>query len=302
VTDIRFEREAAPDYRRALQVAPAVRRVTARNPGPFTFHGTNSYLIGQASLAIVDPGPDNPAHGDALLAAAHGRPITHIFVTHTHLDHTGAIERLVDATGAATVGGGPHRPARPLHIGEVNPLDAAADMRFVPVVTIRDGDTVAGDGWTIEAIATPGHTANHLAFALREHDLILSGDHVMGWATTIVAPPDGAMADYMRSLDRLLARPEEDYLPGHGGPIAAAHAYVRALKHHRRMREAAILARLAAGDRTIANLVAAIYRDTPAALHGAAALSVLAQLEDLVERGPVVTEGPARIDGEYRLA
>jgi glyoxylase-like metal-dependent hydrolase (beta-lactamase superfamily II) len=302
VADIVFEREAPPDYGQAVQVAPSVWRVTARNPGPFTFHGTNSHIVGEASLAIIDPGPNDPAHVEGLLAAAGGRTVTHIFITHTHLDHSGATERLVEATGAKTVGAGPHRPARPLHIGEVNPLDASADLRFIPDLTIGDGETVAGDGWTLEAIATPGHTANHLAFALRGLDLILSGDHVMGWATTIVAPPDGAMADYMRSLDRLLARPEELYLPGHGGPVTAAHAYVRALKNHRRMREAAIMARLAAGDRVIAALVASIYRDTPAALHGAAALSLLAHLEDLVARGLVITEGPARIDGTYRLA
>src|SRR5262249_38282217 len=165
-----------------------------------------------------------------------------------------------------------------------------------------DGEIVAGDGWAIEAIATPGHAANHLAYALSGRDLLFSGDHVMGWSTTIVAPPDGAMADYMRSLDRLLARAEENYLPGHGGEIPSAPAYVRALRNHRRMREAAILARLSAGDRTIAALVAAIYRDIPAALHGAAALSVLAHLEDLVARGAVATEGPPHIDGSFRLA
>jgi glyoxylase-like metal-dependent hydrolase (beta-lactamase superfamily II) len=196
----------------------------------------------------------------------------------------------------------PHRPARPLHTGEANPLDASADTRFTPKLTIADGDLVAGDGWMIEAIATPGHTANHLAFALNGRNLIFSGDHVMGWSTTIVAPPDGAMADYMRSLDRLLARGEDHYLPGHGGPIDGAHAYVRALRNHRRMREAAILARLAAGDRSVAMLVAAIYRDTPPALHGAASLSVLAHLEDLVARGSVATDGPPRRDGTYRLA
>lgn len=302
MADIAFEQEAVPEYGHAVQIAPSVRRVTARNPGPFTFHGTNSYIVGEASLAIIDPGPDDREHVAALLAATAGRAVTHVFITHTHLDHSGAAERLVEATGAKTVGAGPHRPARPLHIGEVNPLDAAADTRFIPDLTIHDGETVAWDGWTLEAIATPGHTANHLAFSLREADLILSGDHVMGWATTIVAPPDGAMADYMRSLDRLLARPEALYLPGHGGPVTAAHAYVRALKNHRRMREAAIVARLAAGDRAIAAIVAAIYRDTPTALHGAAALSVLAHLEDLVARGVAITEGPARIDGTYRLA
>ena len=196
--DIEFEREAAPDYGRAVEVARAVWRVTAHNPGPFTFHGTNSYLVGEGSFAIVDPGPDSPEHVAALLRAAGNRKVTHILVTHTHLDHTGATGQLVEATGAVTVGAGPHRPARPLHTGEANPLDASADMHFTPQLTIADGDVVAGDGWAVEAIATPGHTANHLAFALNRHDLIFSGDHVMGWSTTIVAPPDGAMADYMR--------------------------------------------------------------------------------------------------------
>ncbi len=300
--EITFQGEAAPDYGHTVEMEAAVRRVTARNPGPFTFHGTNSYVVGERTVAIIDPGPDDPEHVAALLLAAGDSAVTHVLVTHTHLDHSGAAARLVAATGAVTVGAGPHRLARPLHIGETNPLDAAADTGFAPDVTVVDGEVVAGDGWAIEAIATPGHTANHLAFALRGRGLIFSGDHVMGWSTTIVAPPDGAMVDYMRSLDRLLARSEERYLPGHGGPIAAAHAYVRALRNHRRMREAAILARVAAGDRTIAALVAAIYRDTPAALHGAAALSVLAHLEDLVARGSVRTDGPARLDGAYRLA
>src|SRR5262249_35846103 len=161
-------------------------------------------------------------------------------------------------------------------------------------VTLGNGETVTDNGWTIEAIATPGHTANHLAYALRGQELLFSGDHVMGWSTSIVAPPDGAMADYMSSLDRLLARTEDHYLPGHGRPILAARAFVRALKNHRCMREAAILARLPAGARTIPELVAAIYRDTPVALHAAAGLSVLAQLEDLVARGVVATDGPPR--------
>ena len=180
MADVVFEREAPPDYDRARAVAPGVRRLTARNPGPFTFHGTNTYLVGNGSLAVVDPGPDIAAHVDALLAAADGAPVTHVFLTHTHRDHSGAVERLVAATGAKTLGAGPHRPARPLHIGEVNPLDASADTRFVPDQTLADGTVVAGDGWAIEAIATPGHTANHLAYALRGGGLVLSGDHVMG--------------------------------------------------------------------------------------------------------------------------
>jgi hydroxyacylglutathione hydrolase len=279
-----------------------LRRVTARNPGPFTFHGTNSYIVGEGKVAIVDPGPDDDAHIAALLAASTGETVTHILVTHTHRDHSGGAARLVRATGAATVGGGPHRPARPLREGETGGLDAAADTLFLPDIVLGDGDSVEAGSWRLTAVATPGHTANHLAFALGGSDLLFSGDQVMAWSTTVVAPPDGSMADYMASLDRLLARPERRYLPGHGGPVGDAHAYVAALKRHRLAREAAILDRLAAGDRSIGQVVAAVYADTDPALHGAAALSVLAHLEDLVARGAVVSGGPPHLGGLYRLA
>jgi glyoxylase-like metal-dependent hydrolase (beta-lactamase superfamily II) len=302
MSDISFTRDFEPRHGEAVTVAPGVRRVTAPNSGPFTFHGTNSYLIGSGPVALIDPGPDDDRHVAALMAALGGETLSHIFVTHTHRDHTGALVKLKAATGAVTVAAGPHKFARTLNLGEVNPLDAAADLDFAPDVTLADGGGIAGDGWQIEGIATPGHTGNHLAFALKGGDLIFSGDHVMAWSTTIVAPPDGSMADYMASLDKLMARPEERYLPGHGGPVGDAHGYLRALKSHRRMREAAILGRLAKGDETIAAMVAAIYRDTDPRLHGAAALSVLAHLEDLVVRGKVVTDGPPALDGRYRLA
>jgi glyoxylase-like metal-dependent hydrolase (beta-lactamase superfamily II) len=302
MSDIAFDRDFVPMHGRAVEVAPGVRRVTARNPGPFTFHGTNSYIVGRGRVAIVDPGPDDAAHIAALLAATAGETITHIFLTHTHRDHSGGVAPLKAATGAITLGEGPHRPARPLHDGETNQLDAAADMDFSPDIRLGDGEAVAGGDWRIEAIATPGHTANHLALALSVSDLLFSGDHVMGWSTTVVAPPDGSMADYMRALQRLLDRPERRYFPGHGGPVADAHGYVRGLIAHRRMRERAILERLAAGDRGIAEITRAIYRDIPPALHGAAALSVLAHLEDLVERGRVATDGPPSLQATYRLA
>lgn len=302
MSDIPFDRRFEPNHGLAVEVAPGVRRVTAPNAGPFTFHGTNSYIVGHGRVAIIDPGPEDEAHFAALMGATAGETITHVLVTHTHRDHSTGTPRLVAASGARTVGGGPHRPARPLHVGEVNLLDAAADTDFVPDTTLGDGDLIAGDGWRLTAIPTPGHAANHLAYALEDSDLLFSGDHVMAWSTSIVAPPDGAMADYTASLDRLLGRPETRYLPGHGGPVIGAHAFVRSLKAHRRMREAAILDRLDKGDRTIPAIVSAIYRGTDPALHGAAALSVLAHLEDLVARSTVATDGPPTLDGIYRPA
>ena len=296
---ITFDKTFEPRHGIAVAVAPGIRRVTARNPSPTTFHGTNSYIVGSGRVAIVDPGPDDKAHVAALLKATEGETVSHIVLTHTHRDHSGALAALSAATGATTAGGGPHRPSRPPREGENARLDAAGDASFMPGIRLGDGDSIGEDTWRIEAIATPGHTANHLAFALAGQNLLFSGDHVMGWSTTIVAPPDGAMRDYMQSLDKLAARPEPRYLPGHGGPVEDAPTYVRALKRHRRMREAAILDRLVKGDRTIPDIVAAIYRDTDPRLHRAAGLSVLAHLEDLVTAGKVASDGLPTVEGRF---
>ncbi len=286
----------------AEEVAPRVRAIVADNPGPFTFKGTVSYIIGRGKVAILDPGPDDEAHVAALLDAVRGETVTHIFVTHTHRDHSPAVPRIKAATGATVYAEGPHRPARPLHIGETNRLDASADLEFRPDVALADGDVVTGDGWTIEAVATPGHTANHMAYAFKESDLLFSGDHVMAWATTIVAPPDGAMSDYMASLAKLARRSEPVYLPGHGGPVREAPRFVERLIIHRRRREASILRRLGEGAADIPTLVRAIYIGLDPRLVGAAALSVLAHLEDLFARGLVATDGAPAIGGTYRLA
>ncbi|MBZ9814143.1 MBL fold metallo-hydrolase [Mesorhizobium sp. CA7] len=299
---LEFDTSFAPAYGRAVPVAPDVLRITARNPGPFTFHGTNSYLVGSDTLAVIDPGPEDDTHLETLLKAIGGRPISHIFVSHTHRDHSPLAARLKERTGAATLAEGPHRPARPLRIGEVNPLDASADLAFVPDVVLADNALTEGNGWAIRTVLTPGHTANHAVFALEGTGTLFSADHVMAWSTSIVAPPDGAMADYMSSLDKLLARDDRLLLPGHGGPVAAPQSFMRGLKTHRKMRERAILERIRAGDRTIAEMVAAIYRDTDPRLHGAAGLSVLAHLEDLVARGLVTTEGDPAIDGIFSPA
>lgn len=296
-----FDNSFSPDYGHAVEVAPGVKRITVNNPGPFTFHGTNSYIVGHDTLAIIDPGPEDEAHYAALLRAIAGRPVSHIFVSHTHRDHSPLAARLKEATGAIVVAEGVHRPARPLHIGEINPLDASADIVFAPDIAIADSEVIEGDGWALKAIHTPGHTANHTAFVLEGTGLLFSADHVMAWATTIVAPPDGAMADYMASLDKLLERDDRIYLPGHGGPVENPQAFVRGLRAHRRMRERAILERIRKGDRSISDIVKAIYRDTDPRLHGAAGLSVLAHLEDLVGRGLVATEGSVALGGVFEL-
>jgi glyoxylase-like metal-dependent hydrolase (beta-lactamase superfamily II) len=296
---LKFEKSFQPAYGGAVAIAPDVQRVTAPNPSPFTFHGTNSYLIGRDTLAVIDPGPDDDSHLRTLLAVIDGRPVSHIFVSHTHRDHSPLAARLKAETGAIVLAEGPHRPARPLRTGESNPLDASADTDFTPDQALANGTVVDGDGWSVRAVSTPGHTANHMAFALEGRRILFSADHVMAWSTSIVAPPDGAMADYMASLDTLLERDDRLLLPGHGGPVSAPHAFMRGLKAHRKMRERAILERLRKGDRTIKTMVEAIYRDTDPRLHGAAGLSVLAHLEDLVTRGTVVTDGSPSIDGIY---
>ncbi|TDT94432.1 glyoxylase-like metal-dependent hydrolase (beta-lactamase superfamily II) [Azorhizobium sp. AG788] len=298
--DIPFDRKFPVPSGRLDEVTPLVRRIVAPNPSPFTFTGTCSYIVGRGQVAILDPGPDDPAHVAALLDAVRGETVTHIVVTHTHRDHSPAAAALKAATGAVTVGEGPHRPARPLHIGEINALDASGDMDFLPDIALAEGEALTGPGWTLEAIATPGHTANHLAFALPENDLLFSGDHVMAWATTIVAPPDGAMGDYVRSLKKLAARSEPLYLPGHGGPVRDAPAFVRDYLDHRRAREAAILRGLERNT-TIPDLVRGIYIGLDPRLVGAASLTVLAHLEDMVGKGLVTTEGPPAIDGAFVL-
>ncbi|NEH60914.1 MBL fold metallo-hydrolase [Rhizobium leguminosarum] len=296
--DLAFE----PAYGQAVPVVAGVERVTVNNPGPFTFFGTNSYIVGASSVAVIDPGPEDEAHYQALMAALGGRAVTHIFVSHTHRDHSPLARRLQAATGAVTVGQGPHRPARPLRDGEINPFAESSDLSFVPDITLSDGQTLSGNGWALSAVLTPGHTANHAAFALEGRDILFSGDHVMAWSTSIVAPPDGSMADYMTSLQRLIEREDRLLLPGHGGPVTEPSTFLKALKAHRLRREQAVLARVQAGDGQIAEMVKVIYRDTDPKLHGAAALSVLAHIEDLLERGEIAADGPPSLAALYRPA
>jgi glyoxylase-like metal-dependent hydrolase (beta-lactamase superfamily II) len=292
---------AMPEPGRTEAVAPLIRRRVAGNGGPFTASGTCTYVVGRGRVAVIDPGPDDPAHVEALLADLSGETVETIVVTHTHRDHSPGARLLKARTGAPVVGCGPHRAARALSEGEIPALDASADRGHAPDRVLAEGDSVAGPGWTLRAVETPGHTMNHLAFAFPEGDALFSGDHVMAWSTTVVAPPDGQMRAYMDSLDRLRGRSEPVYWPGHGGPVRDPARFVRGLAAHRRQREAGIRARLAAGDRRIPEIVAAIYQGLSPRLRGAAALSVFAHLEDLVGRGLAACDGPPRLDGVYRL-
>ncbi len=297
--DISFDRSVIEPTGQAVSVSPFVRRLVAPNGGPFTFTGTCTYLVGQGDLAVIDPGPAHDGHFDALVVAIGKARVSAIVVTHTHKDHSPLSRHLQALTGAPIIGCGPHQAARALGAGETNMLDASSDQDHVPDRLMQDGEIFEGQGFTLEAVATPGHTMNHLAFALSQENALFSGDHVMAWSTSIVAPPDGSMGAYMNSLERLMAREEAIYWPGHGGPVTEPKRFVRGLLNHRRMREATITERVQAGDRHIVNIVEALYAGLDPKLKGAAALSVFAHLEELVARGVVHTEGDARLDGEY---
>jgi glyoxylase-like metal-dependent hydrolase (beta-lactamase superfamily II) len=300
--DIPFDKSFDLPPGKVEEVLPGVRRLLANNPSPFTFKGTVSYIVGRGQVAVIDPGPLDEAHIAALLDAARDETVTHIFVTHTHRDHSPAVPRIKAATGALVLAQGPHRAARPLHVGEAPRLDASNDTEFKPDHALADGEIVRGSGWTIEAVATPGHTANHMAFAYKEASVLFSGDHVMAWSTPIVAPPDGAMSDYMASLDKLALRSEPIYLPGHGGAVREAPRFVRSYIRHRQAREASILRRLGKGEADIPAIVRASYIGLDPRLIKAAGLSVLAHLEDLVTRGLVMTDGEPALDRRYRLS
>jgi glyoxylase-like metal-dependent hydrolase (beta-lactamase superfamily II) len=284
------------------KVRPGVRRILCNNPSPFTFTGTVSYIVGRGKVAIVDPGPDDEAHAAALLDAVRNETVTHILVTHTHRDHSPNAARIKAATGATVYAEGPHRASRPRYESEKISSESGADRAFKPDIAVRDGEIVEGADWALEAVATPGHTANHLAFAWRARKLSFVGDHVMGWSTSIVAPPDGSMVDYMASLERLASRDEDLYFSGHGPEILQGPRYARFLIRHRQAREASILHRLAKGEADIPTLVRAIYIGIDPRLTGAAGYSVLAHLEDMVARGIVATDGDPVIGGTYRLA
>ena len=275
-----------PPTGQVIVLEPLVARVLAPNPSPFTYTGTQTHLVGTADLAVIDPGPADAAHHQALLRAIAGRPVTAIVVTHHHRDHSPGTRALQAATGAPIVG------AAPVFLADDGPrADAAFDTDYSPDRVLTEGDTVAGEGWTLAAIATPGHTGNHLAFALPETGALFSGDHVMGWSTSIVSPPDGDMGDYMASLEKLLAREDRVYYPGHGEAVERPQRLVRGLLGHRRQREGQILRLLADVPRGIAAMVEKMYVGLDPRLLPAAERSVLAHLIDLERRGRVRRDG-----------
>jgi glyoxylase-like metal-dependent hydrolase (beta-lactamase superfamily II) len=295
--EIPFRRDFAFEYGRLEEVAPGIRRIVARNPGPFTFRGTGTYVIGEGQVAVIDPGPDLPEHIEALLMDLAGEEVTHILVTHTHRDHSPAAAAVKEATGAPTYGFGPHAGGRR---GEAA-VEEGGDWDFVPDIVVKDGDEIAGAGWRFQAVHTPGHTSNHLCFALPDQGILFSGDHVMGWSTSVIAPPDGDMAAYMASLDKLLQRDDAVYWPTHGPAITEPKDHVRAFIAHRREREAGIVACLEAGVERVDAMVERLYVGLDPNLRRAAGRSVLAHLVDLIGREVVKSEGNATVDATYRL-
>lgn len=289
------------EYGRADRVSPLIWRVVADNPGPFTFTGTGTYIVGRAeagaAVAVIDPGPLDEAHLAALLAATTGRRVSHVLVTHTHRDHAPLARPFAQATGAPVLAMQP--PVRTIHASGAP--DEDEDASFAPDRVLADGEVIGGDGWTLEAMATPGHASNHMAFVLREENALFSGDHVMGWSTTVVAPPDGDMAAYMDSLDRVIARDFATLWPTHGGPVTEPGPFLAAYRAHRLAREAQIVARLAAGDRRIAEMVPNLYAAVDSRLWPAASLSVQAHLIALESAGRVRATPRPAMDADWTL-
>lgn len=297
---IPFVQDHKLEYGRRYDVSPLIQRVVADNPGPFTYTGTGTYIVGRndpnASVAVIDPGPPDAAHLEAILEAVGERRVSHILVTHTHRDHSPLARPLAERTGAPVLAARPPRVVT--HAS--GPLDEDEDDDFRPDVILTGGEIIAGDGWTIEAMATPGHASNHMAFVLAEENALFSGDHVMGWSTTVIAPPDGDMADYMDSLDAVIARGFSTLWPTHGAPITEPRPFLLAYKHHRLAREAQVMARLEAGDRRISEMVPTLYAAVDRRLWPAASLSVLAHLGKLVRDGRVTADPSPRLDAEWR--
>ncbi len=298
MVSIPFVRDLVFEYGVVQQVSPGIRRVIAKNPSAFTFHGTGTYIIGHGEVAVVDPGPADPAHIAAILEATAGETITHLLVTHTHMDHSPGCALLRGHTDARTYGYGPHGGDR---IADGVQVEEGGDMDFVPDVTIRDGDVVEGAGWSVACVHTPGHTSNHICFAFGAERALFSGDHVMGWSTSVISPPDGHMGSYMASLRLLLDRDDGIYWPTHGPPITDPRTHVLTFIDHRGEREDQIRNCIANGVGRIGDMVRSMYVDVPRHLHAAAARSVLAAIEHLVERGDVACDGELGLDGRFRL-
>jgi glyoxylase-like metal-dependent hydrolase (beta-lactamase superfamily II) len=294
---IPFVRDLKFDYGGVAQASPRIRRVIANNPGPFTYLGTGVYIVGSGEVAVIDPGPVMDDHFDALKRALEGEKVSHVLVTHSHMDHSPLAHPLAEWAGCKVYAGGSAIPSE----SEVR-MEAGDDLRFRPDVLVKDGDIFRGPDWTIEAITTPGHTSNHVCFALKEENALFAGDHVMGWSTTVISPPDGHMGAYFASLEKIRKRGFSTIWPTHGPPVTDVAPFLDAYIAHRHARERAIVDRLRAGDTRIPDMVAVIYKDVDKRLHPAACHSVLAHVIHLVETGRVKADGPLGLSTDYRLA
>ena len=296
---IPFNKEIDFEYGHLEQVSPLIRRIVCNNPGPFTFNGSGTYVVGKGNVAVIDPGPLDDNHIAALQKSLEGETITHILIAHTHMDHSPAAKPLKAATGAKTYGYGPHGAGKKM---EGVSIEEGGDMDFVPDIAVRHGDIIEGDGWTMECVYTPGHTSNHICFALKEEKALFSGDHVMGWSTSVIGPPDGDMAAYMKSLDLLLTRDDEIYWPTHGSPIKDPKPFVQAFINHRLDRENQIIAALKDGPAIITDMVEKMYVGVDRRLYPAASMSVLAHIIRMVGDGRVsCADSPPSLHSTYKL-
>ncbi len=299
---VTFEQDLNTNYGMAEKMSPLVTRVLCNNPSPYTYTGTNTYIIGTADgFAIIDPGPMDTVHGEAILKAVSPHPITHILITHSHIDHSPLARWLAQKTAAPIYGFGPHGTGRAGGLDEEE-VEAGADKDFMPDHYLRDGEIIKGAGWTFKAIHTPGHTSNHMCFLLEEENALFVGDHVMAWATTVISPPDGDVRAYLQSLKKILEYTPDTLIPTHGPWVKAPKPFIRGIITHRHMREGQILKLLEEGPSYINILVARMYKDVDKRLHPAAARSVFGHIIALTDEGRVLTNGPARLNSEYRLA
>ncbi|MCP4933433.1 MAG: MBL fold metallo-hydrolase [bacterium] len=304
-----FTREIDFEYGVATPLSPLLRRFVAHNPGPLTFKGTNVYVLGHGEVAIIDPGPDDETHIAALLASLQGEIITRIFLTHTHKDHSGGLARLQARTGAQTYGfctsGAPRGAYQRNEAGQLAPsgelVTGFADLGFKPDHPLDDGGQVMGEGWTLRAVHTPGHAPDHLCYCLLEEKALFTGDHIMPWSTSVVAPPEGNMRDYMASLSDLSNRDDELYLPGHGGRVRKPRRLVRAYVLHRQWREQSILKAIKEGYEQVNDILPLLYKGLDDALITAASLSILAHLEHLLDKGKLQKDKGDGLDARFSV-
>ncbi|MDQ7017807.1 MAG: MBL fold metallo-hydrolase [Robiginitomaculum sp.] len=295
---IPYIREFDPKYGKLVRISANVRRLTAQNPSPFSGWGTNVYIIGQNAVDLIDPGPDTDAHFDTLIKVLGDEKVRRIFVTHHHLDHSPMANRLAVHFGCQTYGYG--RPKTPLTPAGVQ-MEAGDDDAFTPAIKVQDGEIFEGDGWSLEAIHTPGHTSNHMCYAVQEDNGLICGDHIMAWATSVISPPDGDMKDYLASLHKVLDRRFSTLWPGHGAAITAPTPFIEAYIAHRHARNAQILEQLAQGQSQIKAMVPIMYADVDPGLYPAACHSVLAHMIHMVKTGAVQCDGVPKLESRYRL-